>query len=309
MKARLPREGGVRRRAARLATTSLALAVIAASSGCLDRPVAPLLPLTTSTETDLLKQTSVDKIDMLLMIDNSSSMADKQAVLAAAVPDLVTGILNPKCVDPSGQAVPNQPAGPTQDCPQGSQREFPPVLDIHVGIITSSLGTFGAFACSDPSVAVCSDLDDHAHLVTRTTPCDPSKGDVPTYQSEGFLAWDPKGTDKPAGIADIGTFTTGLTDLVTGTGQDGCGFEQQNEAWYRFLVDPAPANSFTFNGDVQKIGTDADLLTQRGEFLRPDSLLAIVVLTDETDVSIKEQSFYPTLAETAYHDGSMISIN
>src|SRR5438067_676018 len=30
----------------------------------------------------------VSKIDLLFMIDNSSSMADKQAILAAAVPDL-----------------------------------------------------------------------------------------------------------------------------------------------------------------------------------------------------------------------------
>ena len=38
----------------------------------------------------VLRGQSVDKVDLLFMIDNSSSMGDKQALLAQAVPDLVT---------------------------------------------------------------------------------------------------------------------------------------------------------------------------------------------------------------------------
>ena len=46
--------------------------------------------------------TVASKIDLLLMIDNSRSMADKQEILGAAVPDLVERLANPPCVDPSG---------------------------------------------------------------------------------------------------------------------------------------------------------------------------------------------------------------
>jgi hypothetical protein len=324
---------GVRRRSAPIAIASLTLAV-SASAGCLDRPIAPLSPLTTSTVTDRLAQSGVDKIDLLLMVDNSRSMADKQAILAAAVPDLVQGILNPSCVDATGTPIPSQmqPMSPTAPCPTGA-REFTPVLDVHVGIITSSLGTLGADGCETATTTVCPNstaLDDQGQLVTRTDPNCAVAGNVPTYQNDGFLAWDPKMQLTPPGETSITNFTTNLTDLVTGTGQTGCGFEAQNEAWYRFLVDPAPIttvgpggaetlcladpsgtcrsdlknpfdlanlanNTFKTNGE-----TDAALLAQRGEFLRPDSLLAIIVLTDETDVSIKAASYFPMLGQNGH---------
>jgi hypothetical protein len=48
-------------------------------------------------------------------------------------------------------------------------------------------------------------------------------------------------------------------------------------------------------------GIDNTLLTQRSEFMRPDSLLAIVALTDENDCSIKEYSSYPLFAAPELH--------
>src|SRR5687767_13261200 len=38
------------------------------------------------------------KLDLLFMIDNSSSMADKQQVLSMAIPELVDRLIDPKCV-------------------------------------------------------------------------------------------------------------------------------------------------------------------------------------------------------------------
>jgi hypothetical protein len=144
--------------------------------------------------------------------------------------------------------------------------------------------------------------NDHGHLVTRTDPCNP--GTVPTWNNEGFLAWDPQAKLSPPGLSVLGdSMTAGsvvqlLTDLVIGDGQDGCGFESQNEAWYRFLVDPTPYNTIALNGqNVVTNGLDQTLLTQRGDFMRSDSLLAIIDVTDETDTSIKESSFYPLFAQ------------
>ena len=70
--------------------------------GCLNRPIDRLEPKTTSTVVERLQQNGVDKIDLLLAIDNSISMADKQAILAAAVPDLVNRLVTPNCVDDDG---------------------------------------------------------------------------------------------------------------------------------------------------------------------------------------------------------------
>src|SRR6266536_2613662 len=41
----------------------------------------------------------VKKLDLLLMIDNSASMADKHMILAQVVPDLVNRLVNPVCID------------------------------------------------------------------------------------------------------------------------------------------------------------------------------------------------------------------
>ncbi|HLV22956.1 MAG TPA: hypothetical protein VKZ49_18835, partial [Polyangiaceae bacterium] len=57
--------------------------------GCLDRPVAQQQPTTTNIFIDTSRNQAVDKIDLLFMIDNSISMADKQRFFADAVPNLV----------------------------------------------------------------------------------------------------------------------------------------------------------------------------------------------------------------------------
>jgi hypothetical protein len=310
---------GARLSAVRLAAALLAIAGFGAASGCLTRPIQPIDVRTTSVVVKRLTQGGVDKIDLVLAVDNSASMADKQQILALAVPDLITGLVNPKCLDnATGQPTATQPAGPTDQscgsqgcsaCPPNSTREFPPVLDIHVGLISSSLGTFGANGCEAMQGAPCvAPLNDQGHLVTRADACN-STGPIPTYQSQGFLAWDPAQKLNPPGLKAVGspgTVMNGmvtvqgtgivgtLQDLVVGNGQSGCGWESQNEAWYRFLIDPTPYESIQFvNNIVQVSGIDQALLKQRQEFLRPDSLLAIVLLSDETDDSIKQSSFYP----------------
>src|SRR5262245_13049008 len=82
---------------------------------------------------------AVDKVDILLAIDNSRSMADKQQMLALAVADLVHALENPPCLDVAGHLL-VQPAGPEQACPPDSNRPYAPILDIHIGVISSSLG-------------------------------------------------------------------------------------------------------------------------------------------------------------------------
>jgi hypothetical protein len=314
--------GRIAARASKLgAAGAVGVAVVGLSgvSGCLNRPIEPIDPLTTSTVVERLTQSAVNKIDLLFMVDNSSSMADKQQVLSTAVPDLISGLVNPPCVDSmTGVALPAamQPATPQAACPanapDGAKREFPPIFDIHIGLISSSLGTFGANGCPDtentcPGNMPNTSLNDHGHLVTRTDPC--SGMNVPTYtvngQAEGFLAWDPKQMLTPPGIADEATIESSLQDLVVGNGQSGCGFESQNEAWYRFLVDPSPYQMISLSGagTVTTAGMDQVLLTQRNEFMRSDSLLAIIVLSDETDTSLKEYGQYPLFAQETTSSG------
>src|SRR5439155_9484029 len=137
--------------ASRIMRAALAGAVVLAFSvlvgSCLDRPVAPATPSVNARIVKDEKQERVSKIDLLFMIDNSSSMADKQQILADAVPDLVKRLVDPVCIDPKTQ----QTLGnrlPDGSCAMG-EPDFEPVKDIHIGIITSSLGGHGSAQCND----------------------------------------------------------------------------------------------------------------------------------------------------------------
>src|SRR5262245_29287941 len=77
-------------------------------------------------------QPRVDKIDIVLGIDNSRSMADKQQILSLALADLVQSLVNPPCVDQNG-TITAQPATPLDACPPESSREHVPINDIHIG--------------------------------------------------------------------------------------------------------------------------------------------------------------------------------
>jgi hypothetical protein len=238
------------------------------------------------------------KLDLLFTIDNSRSMADKQELLALAVPDLVEALVNPPCIDYQGEPAAVQPKGPLEVCPAGSRRSSAPLVDIHIGVISSSLGGHGADACPDVDDASCApgvnlSNNDKGHLLTRRDPCE--SGDVPTYAGKGFLAWDPAALLAPPGEGDRSALAGSLKDMVTGAGQLGCGYEAQLESWYRFLVDPEPYASISVadNKAVPK-GIDEVLLAQRADFLRPDSMVMIAMLSDENDCSIREsgQGFF-----------------
>lgn len=281
---------------ARAALTVVATAAATGAVGCLDRPIDTIEPRITVTIVEKLQQSSVDKIDLLLGIDNSRSMADKQQILALAIPDLVKGLVNPRCLDDNGVPSAMQPAGPLEMCPAGTKREFEPVVDIHIGVTSSSIGGHGADSCPniDTASKECSPSpnttnNDQGHLLARLNQC--GGAEAPTFMNKKFLAWDP--TNKYGGETVIENGTMGivptLRDMVIGTGQIGCGYESQLESVYRFLADPNPYESIIVdNYKAVPQGTDMVLMQQRAEFMRPDSLLAIIMLTDENDCSIKE---------------------
>ena len=82
-------------------------------------------------------------------------------------------------------------------------------------------------------------------------------------------------------------FVSDFGALVVGTGDLGCGLEAQLESWYRFLVQPDPYDWIGFTSDsppqAALVSVDATLLKMRHDFLRPDSLVVIIQLTDEED--------------------------
>ena len=246
----------------------------------------------------LAKAPKVTKVDLLFMIDNSSSMADKQAILATGVPDLVSRLIEPKCIDPvTGRVVGNTVNGV---CAVG-ELDFDPVKDIHIGIISSSLGNHGASGVCEDSIDTSlgrSDPhnNDQSHLIARGV----GGTAVPTFQNKGFLYYNPSAA---GGLASASAVAAPFTEMVRGVGQHGCGYEASLEAVYRFLVDPEPYATIRIDtsiggyGQALLNGTDMSLLQQRKDFLRPDSLVSVVLVTDENDCSIVDggQGFYALL--------------
>jgi hypothetical protein len=267
------------------------LGVVAGSAiGCLDRPVSGQTPNTTNIFVDVITQSTIDKIDLLFMIDNSLSMADKQEILKLAVPQLVDRLVNPVCVDKDG----NKSAPP---CSGDLKPEFKPVVDIHIGVISSSIGGHGGDQCSESSSTFNQTQVDNGHLIPSVR----SNLNLPSYQNLGFLWWDagtpPKGN--PPGETNPANLKSQFQQHVVAAGEIGCGYEASLEAWYRFLVDPHPPAKVVVQDNNAVIqGVDQVVKQQRLDFLRPDSLVAIIMLSDENDCSIIDGGFNWIAAQT-----------
>ncbi|HLK40498.1 MAG TPA: hypothetical protein VKU41_27285 [Polyangiaceae bacterium] len=229
------------------------------------------------------------KVDLLFMIDNSASMGDKQAIVAASVPELINRLVNPNCIDGSGRALGLSQNG---QCATG-QLEFEPVHDMHVGIVTSSLGGRGGDQCApdaknSANMALLAHNDDRGELINRAGPNETPVADA---APDNFLAWFPsvpanQGATPPSGmaVATAAALVSDFTGMIQGAHEHGCGFEAQNEAWYRFLIQPDPFDAIVVNGSSASLqGIDETILAQRADFLRPDSLVAVIVVTDENE--------------------------
>lgn len=248
-------------------------------------------------------------VDVLFMIDNSSSMADKQDVLAMSLPSIVTRLAQPYCLNALGQVV-----GQAQldgKCAAG-KLQFKPVRDLHIGIVTSSLGDHGAGTVCTPgtktpyvdeqggNLVQPPDTNDASHLVgalPRGQAAIAADAQVKESASlkldpAGFLAWNSQSTVITA--EDANSAGRAFSDMVRAVAEHGCGFESQLESWFRFLIDPVPPMypiTLDASSMAQRAGVDDAVLLQRKAFLRPDSLLAIVMLTDENDCSLRDTDF------------------
>lgn len=248
-------------------------------------PVPDAGPMCMGPKVQTVRVGSEQQMDLLFVIDNSASMADKQALLSDAVPGMVRRLANPFCISLSDPKVEKQVSSANEACPAGFRREFDPLTDLHIGVITSALGTAGGDDGDACATGPGHQLeDDQAHLVGTL---DRALG-VPTYQGAGFLAWDPLAQALPPGESDMARLEQNFRNLVTLSGETGCGFEQPLESFYRFLIDPNPPENILVNstGLASPVGRDDVLLAQRARFLRADSLVAVVMLSDENDCSM-----------------------
>src|SRR4051794_34808807 len=106
----------------------VATVLAALAPACTTRPVIPIIPEGHGTTVQKLHVTRADKVDLLLVVDNSSSMNDKQSELGKRIPELVKAI--------TAQTTASRKAS---------------VVDLHVAVVTSSLGSHGTATCAASS--------------------------------------------------------------------------------------------------------------------------------------------------------------
>lgn len=211
---------------------------------------------------------ATEQVDLLLMVDNSNSMTEEQASLVAELPRLVRALT-------------------TGDLDGDGTPESTPVGSLHAGVVTSDMGVGGA------SVPTCgggtfgfAHGDDGVLLTrgnTRIPGCNATYPAVFTFASGG----------------DPDTFAASLS-CVASVGTGGCGFEQQLEATLKAL-DPGMPTTWTAPGYTAPAffgGTSGHALGANAGFVRPDSLLVAVLVTDEEDCSAADPGVFDPSSTT-----------
>lgn len=270
-----------------------ALIAIGSIGACLERPLAAVPGVSLAAIDEEVRFDSAARLDLLLVIDNSGSMRRHQAKLLAQVEALVDGLATPKCRSRSN------PDRPLHVCDPNDPAEvaaFTPIVDLHVGVISTDLGTpgFTVPGCDD------SDRGDDGLLnplrngpaIQSHLPWAPRRQqwDLPPF----YPAFCERDTNAfPSFITFCSITSDPSCDLVgrnrsTRNGAqfkqwfqcnaaldvNGCGLESPLEATWRALVE---------HGAALPVGSH----TPNEGFLRSEATLAIVVLSDEEDGSVR----------------------
>ena len=204
----------------------------------------------------------VSSLDLLVVIDNSNSMAEEQAMLRGELPELFRALA-------------------TGDLDGDGTQDLASFESVRVGVVTTDLGAGAASVptCDGPSA------DDG---VLRTTSGDASVAGCPAGGfASPFAAYDGA---NPAGLPDFVQHVA----CTSAAGIAGCGFERPLEA-ARFALSPTAPTSWTAPGYVTPVLADGRAPIGDGAnagFLRDGSLLAGLFVTDEDDCSATESSLF-----------------
>jgi len=216
-------------------------------------------------------QLSVNRdVDILFVIDNSGSMAEEQARLAASAGPLFERL---DALDANYRIAFTTTDNGNPWCPPG--QTTPEGGSLVLSSCTERLGDFifdgGMIDAQDLACNDLCTLDSGALSISpTTTDVDPQAQPRPWFERREGLSNLPAGTDPAAAFA-----------CFAPQGINGCGFESQLESLYLALIRAQDSNQDSYG------------------FLRASSVLAVVVLSDEADCSYNKD-----FAEIFDADGS-----
>ncbi len=200
----------------------------------------------TATLTTKFTQKINNEIDLLFMIDNSSSMSEMQKKIYDQLPSFMQKL----------QGLPTPPS-------------------LHVAVVSSDMGAPG-----DSTTAIgCTPAGDQGQFqssprsnakLNPPVTCTDSTIATPQGAADSFHTYITDADMMPNYTADIGT----VFQCIALLGDAGCGFEHQLASIDRALG----SDSFDGNGNPQPPSTNVG-------FLRPEAYLGIILLTNEDDCS------------------------
>ena len=212
--------------------------VLVVGGGCMERDLTGVDPVVQALAILTVPQPPSGKVDILVVVDNSGSMQQEQEALAANFPRLIAELMLP------------------------SSPEHNAVTDLHVGIVSTDLGSAGYALPTCGGGALGYEFGDDGML--RHTPSPAVGGCAATYPL--YLSRVRDQADYP-----LGRMAEDFRCLAT-LGTSGCGFEQQLEAARKALVEHGRSGGVNDG------------------FLRPDSILAVLWVTDEEDCSVADSA-------------------
>ncbi|MBN8616179.1 MAG: hypothetical protein J0L92_36655 [Deltaproteobacteria bacterium] len=204
--------------------------------------------------------TANGELDLLLVVDNSNSMNEEQALLRAQLPRIAQILASG---DRDGDGI----------------QDFPALESIHIGVTTTDLG-----AGDNEGVPTCATgWGDDGLLLDRARVEHPACADI----DEPFARYD---ESDPSSLEAF----VHHVDCTTQVGIGGCGFEQQLEATLLAISPSAPTDwtasgwsTPTFLGDRAPHGDG-----ENEGFLRSSSILAVLEVTDENDMSVLDTGVF-----------------
>jgi len=216
-------------------------AVVPALWACNSRRLATPTPLPAVVDARSFKQTVNHQLDLLVMVDNSSSMQPLQAKLSDQLPTFLAALKDT------------------------STNQYP---DLHVAVVSSSFGG-GAWGNVNQCASGSHPGDDQGKF--QQGPGGAGAGQCSMlHPGETYLKNGDGTSMNPANFdGDIGKAFQCMALL----GDSGCGFESQFESVYYALSkahDPSDKDN--------------------GGFLRDSAVLAVVMLTNEDDCSVRYDS-------------------
>jgi hypothetical protein len=239
-------------------------------------------------------QQNLDTVDLLLLVDNSGSMRDNQVNIMAELGPMLELLTNPPCISRSIRG-----GGTPHACDPNNPddvRQFATVTDLHVGVISSDLGTPGSMVpnCDagergddgrlnpiryGEALAVhlpwapMSPSAQPAPAGFRPAVCNNDRAQFPAFI--GFCSNDADATCDRSGVFTTSRRASEFTEWFkcnAGLYVNGCGLESQLEAVWRGLIEHDARSATSPNAG----------------FLRDEALLAIIVLSDEEDGSVRD---------------------